>query len=86
MLKSYSYVFQVFVLQSALTLYLIETPFCTFANRADPDQVALVKAARSRCTQFAYGNMIRFDPTLVGLKSNFFVLLTNVKVYLYNYS
>ena len=25
-----------------LTLYLIETPFNTFANRADPDQTALV--------------------------------------------
>ena len=28
-----------------LTLYLIETPFNTFANRADPDQAALVRAA-----------------------------------------
>ena len=26
-----------------LTLYLIETPFNTFANRADPDQAAFVK-------------------------------------------
>ena len=30
--------------------------------------------------------MIRYDPTLVDLISNFFVLFTNVKVYLYNYS
>ena len=28
-----------------LTLYPIETPFNTFANRADPDQAALVKAS-----------------------------------------
>ena len=28
-----------------LTLYLIETPFSTFANTADPDQAALVRAA-----------------------------------------
>ena len=25
-------------------LYLVETPFNTFANRADPDQAALVRA------------------------------------------
>ena len=35
---------------------------------------------------FAHGNMIRYDPTLVQLTSNFFVLCTNVKVYLFNYS
>ena len=34
---------------------------------------------------FAYGNMIRYYPTLVNLTSFFFVLCTNVKVYLYNY-
>ena len=28
-----------------LTIYLIESPFDTFANRADPDQAALVRAA-----------------------------------------
>ena len=28
-----------------LTLYLIETPFNTFANRTDPGQAALVRAA-----------------------------------------
>ena len=28
-----------------LTLYIIETPFNAFANRADPDQAALVRAA-----------------------------------------
>ena len=29
-------------------------------------------------TLFAYGNMIRYDPTLVDLTSNVFVLCTNV--------
>ena len=28
-----------------LTFYLIEMPFKAFANRADPDQAALVRAA-----------------------------------------
>ena len=28
-----------------LTFYLIETPLNAFANRADPDQVALIRAA-----------------------------------------
>ena len=30
--------------------------------------------------------MVGYDPTLVDLTSYFFVLCTNVKVYLYNYS
>ena len=64
-----------------LTLYLIGTPFITFANRADPDQAALTGS-----TLFAYVNMIRYDPTLLDLTNNFFVQSTNVKVYLYNYS
>ena len=29
---------------------------------------------------FAYGNRIKYDPTLVYLTSNFFVLCTNIKV------
>ena len=45
---------------SILTLYLIEKPFNTFANRADPDQAALVRAAGSVSTLFAYGNVIEF--------------------------
>ena len=57
-------------------------PFNTFANRADPDQAAL----RSGSTLFSYGNMFRYDPTLVELTDNFFVLCTNVKGNLYNYS
>ena len=67
-----------------LTLYLIEAPFNTFVNAAAPDSVALVRAARSGSTLFALGNMIRYDPTLVDFTSNFFILCTNVKVYLYN--
>ena len=35
-----------------------ETPFNAFANRADPDQAALVRAARSGSSLFAYGNML----------------------------
>ena len=64
-----------------ITLYLIETPFNTFANRADPVQAALVRAAWSGSSLFAYGNMIRYDPTLVDLTSIFFVLCTSMKVY-----
>ena len=52
----------------SLTHYLIETPFNTFANRADPDQAALV----SSCL-FAYGHMIRYDHTLEDLTCNFFI-------------
>ena len=37
-------------------------------------------------TLFAYENVIRYDPALVDLTSNFFFLCTNVKFYLYNYS
>ena len=57
-------------------------PFNNLANIVDPDQAALL---RSGPTLFAYGN-IRFDPTLVYLTSNFDVLCTNMKAYLYNYS
>ena len=46
-----------------LTHYLIETPFKAFANSVDPD-------ACSGSTLFAYGNMMCYDPTLVGLTSN----------------
>ena len=34
----------------------------------------------------AYGNVIRYYPSLVDLTSNFFVLCINVNVYLYSYS
>ena len=68
---------------NALILYLIETPFNSFGNRAYPDQAALV---RDDLRYFTYGNMIRFIPTLMDLTSIFIVLCTNVKVYLYNNS
>ena len=42
-----------------LTLYLIETSFKAFSNRAEQDQAALVRAALSGSSMFAYGNMIR---------------------------
>ena len=35
---------------------------------------------RSGLTLFAKGNTIRYDPTLVELTSNFFVLCTNLKI------
>ena len=35
-------------------------------------------------TLFAYENMIRYDPTLVDLTDNFFVIHTKVKVYYVN--
>ena len=52
-------------------------PFNTFANRAGPDKAALVRAALSGSTLFAFGN-IRYDPKLVDLTNNLFVLCTNV--------
>ena len=45
----------------SLTLCLIETPFNTFANRADPDQAALVRAAWSEPTLFAYVNTVELQ-------------------------
>ena len=41
---------------------------------------------KSGSTLFAYGNMIWYDFTVVDMKSNFFVLCTNVLVFLMNYS
>ena len=40
-----SLVFIAYAQRPPLTLYLIETPFNSFANRADPDQAALLRAA-----------------------------------------
>ena len=58
-------------------------PLNAFANRAEPDQAALVRAAWSGSTLFAYGTS---DPIQMDLVSNFFVLCTKMKVYLYNCS
>ena len=41
-----------------LTLYLMDAPFNALANRADPNQAALQRAAWSGSTLYAYGNMI----------------------------
>ena len=43
---------------NCITLYRIETSFSTFANRVDPDQAALVRAAPSGSSLFAFGNKI----------------------------
>ena len=43
---------------SCSNLYLIETPFHAFVNRADPDQAAPVRAALSGSALFANGNML----------------------------
>ena len=58
--------------------------FDAFTNRADPDQAALTRAAWSQSSLFANGNMIRYDPTLVDLTSNFLILCTNTKIYVYS--
>ena len=47
-----------------VTIYLIEMPFNT---SADTDQAALVRATWLGSTLFAYGNVIRHDPTPVDL-------------------
>ena len=63
----------------ASSLYLIETPFNSFANRANPDQ-ALVRAASSGTTLFAYRSMI-YLILYWWTTNNFFVLCTNMKMY-----
>ena len=68
------------MMMMVITFYLIETPVNSFVNKAETEQACLIGS-----TLFAYGN-IRYDPTLVDLTSNFFVLCTNMKVCLYNYS
>ena len=52
-----------------LTLYLVETPFNAFANRADPDQAALARAVWLGSTLFANGSMIDLIINLVDLIS-----------------
>ena len=65
-----------------LTLYLIDTPYNAFANKADLDQAALLRVNSVCLWKYDIS-----DPTLMDLTSNCFVLLCiNMKVYLYNYS
>ena len=49
-------------IHNELKRFYVKTPFNTFANRAEPDQAALVRAAWSGSTLFAYGNMIYLIP------------------------
>ena len=67
-----------------LTLHLIETSFNAFANRADPDQAALVRAVWSGSTLVAYGNMINLiiQEWIWQYFSNYSVLYTNMKSYM----
>ena len=62
-----------------VTLYLIET----FLTHLQTEQTQIRQLLLAL---FAYGIMIRYDPTLVDLTSNVFVLRTNVNIYLYDYS
>ena len=62
-------------------VYLIETPFNAFANRADLNQ-----AAPTRVYSICLWKYDTANPTHMNLTSNSFVLCTNMKVYLYNYS
>ena len=39
------YIISMYMSDQNLTIYHIEMPFNSFANRADPDQTALVRAA-----------------------------------------
>ena len=56
------YIISMYMSDKNFNIYHIEMPFNSFANRADPDQTALVRAAWSGSTLFAYGNIIRYDP------------------------
>ena len=60
-----------------LTLYLIETHFNAFANRADPDRI--YNSCIIRVCSVCLWKYDIADPTLVELASNFFVLCTNMK-------
>ena len=66
-----------------VNLNLLETPFYTFVNRTDLDDVALVRVCLIRLYLVC---LWKYNPTLVDMASYFFVLCTNMKVYLYNYS
>ena len=54
--------------------------------RSQTEQAALVRAAWSGSTLFAYANMIIYDPTLVDLTSKIFFPCTNMKISLNDYS
>ena len=61
--------------------------FWGFCKQSRPRSVSSCKSCQIRVYSVCINeNMIRYDPTLMDLTSNFFVIHTNVKVYLYNYS
>ena len=59
------------------TLYLIETPFNSFANRVDLDQAALTSCLIRVFSVCLWVYDIS-DPTFVDMAINFFVLCTNI--------
>ena len=71
-------------IQISVNLYLIEMPFKAFANRANPDQAALLPDQGLLCLLMEIWYIS--DLTQVDLTSIFFVLCTNMNFYLYNYS
>ena len=67
--------------------YLVAYVLNTFANRADPDQAALIELPEQGllCLLLKYMYDIS-DSSQLDLINNFFVQCTKMKVYLYNYS
>ena len=61
----------------------IETHFNTFANRADPEEAALVRAARPGSTLFAYGYTIIYYHTLVDLARYFLLYVHKREKFIY---
>ena len=57
-----------------LILYFIETPLKAFANRADPDQAALGRAASNQGLLYLLLKYDISDPTQLDLTNTFFVL------------
>ena len=74
---------------NVLTHYLIVTPFDAFVNRAGQDQTALVRAVLSGSTLISYESMIYLILHLRTCNEDlmtfmvFFVLCTDLKVYLF---
>ena len=68
---------------STWTLYLIETTFNTFANRNRSRSGSSWKSCLIRVYSVCWWKYDISDPTLEDLTSNFFVLCTNMKIYLW---
>ena len=69
-----------------LSLYLIETPYDTFANRVDVIQTALVRGCLIRIYSVCLLKYDISDPTLVDPPRNFFNLCANMIIFLYIHS